>query len=120
MTGELQKVNKIIAKITTFWYCGNVIVSYGNKLARDLVENKNSKEIRQFPAELYRVARKKLNMLHAAKELKDLLIPPGNRLHKLHGDREGSHAISINDQWRITFRWHDSNALDVRVEDYHS
>jgi proteic killer suppression protein len=46
-------------------------------------------------------------------------IPPGNRLHALHGDRQGQHAISINDQYRICFAWRDGDAYDVEITDYH-
>ena len=97
-----------------------MIVSYGNKLAKDLVEETSSKEMRAFPSELVRPARKKLNMVHAAKELKDLLSPPGNRLEKLKGDRKSQHSIRINDQWRICFQFEGGNAHNVTVEDYHS
>jgi toxin HigB-1 len=58
-------------------------------------------------------------MLHAAKRLMDLRIPPGNRLHQLERDRAGQHTISINDQWRICFVWRDGDAVDVEITDYH-
>jgi proteic killer suppression protein len=66
-----------------------------------------------------RAARKKLNMVAAAGELSDLRIPPGNRLEKLHGDREGQYSVRINDRWRICFVWHDGDAYDVEIVDYH-
>lgn len=59
-------------------------------------------------------------MLDAAQSLQDLRVPPGNRLEKLTGDREGQHGIRINDQWRICIRWKDGNAYDVEITDYHS
>lgn len=65
------------------------------------------------------VARRKLNMLHAARKLDDLKVPPGNRLHKLTRDREGQHAIRINDQYRVCFTWRDGHAYDVEIADYH-
>jgi proteic killer suppression protein len=58
-------------------------------------------------------------MLHAAKRLVDLRVPPGNRLHQLERDRAGQHSISINDQWRICFVWRDGDAFDVEITDYH-
>jgi toxin HigB-1 len=64
------------------------------------------------------VARRKLDMLHYAKELKDLLSPPGNKLESLSGNLRGCYSIRINDQWRIVFKW-DSQPYDVRVIDYH-
>jgi proteic killer suppression protein len=64
-------------------------------------------------------ARRKLLMLHAAKHLLDLRVPPGNRLHPLSADREGQHSISINDQWRICFVWKEADAYNVEIVDYH-
>jgi len=58
-------------------------------------------------------------MVDAARELKDLLAPPGNRLEKLAGDREGQHSIRINDQYRVCFRWDAGHAYDVEITDYH-
>lgn len=62
---------------------------------------------------------KKLVMLHAAVNVKDLRVPPGNRLEALSGDREGQHSIRIDDQWRVCFRWDDGDAYDVEIVDYH-
>ena len=97
-----------------------MIKTFGNRLARDLVEEKTSKESRAFPAELIRTARRKLLSVHAAHSLLDLTIPPGNRLHKLKGEMKDRHAIAVNDQWRVSFIWSDGNAFEVKVEDYHS
>jgi proteic killer suppression protein len=66
-----------------------------------------------------RVARRKLLYLNAAKRLKDLRVPPGNQLEALKGNRKGQHSIRVNDQWRVCFRWHDGEALDVEIVDYH-
>jgi toxin HigB-1 len=74
--------------------------------------------VKQFEA-IERSAQRKLAMLDAAKELRDLSAAPGNRLEKLHGKREGQHSIRINDQWRICFVWRDGDAYDVEITDYH-
>ncbi len=66
-----------------------------------------------------RQAKRKLALVDAASRLEDLLVPPSNRLHKLRGDLEGFHAIRINDQWRIIFRWRDGDAHEVGILDYH-
>jgi len=58
-------------------------------------------------------------MLDAADQIADLRVPPGNRLEKLRGVREGQHSIRINDQWRICFKWKAGNAYDVEIVDYH-
>ena len=64
-------------------------------------------------------ARRRLGMLHFASELRELLTPPGNRLEPLKGNRIGQHSIRINDQYRVCFRWHEGNAEDVEIVDYH-
>ena len=67
-----------------------------------------------------RPARRKLLYLSQARSLQDLLVPPGNRLEALKGDRKGQHSIRINDQWRICFRWVEGHVYDVEIVDYHS
>ena len=74
---------------------------------------------RRFPTNIQRNARRKLLVLHAATELRQLAVPPGNRLEALKGDRKGQHSIRVNDQWRICFRWSEGNACEVEVVDYH-
>ena len=74
---------------------------------------------RRIPATLYKPALKKLQMLNAATALTDLLVPPGNRLERLRGDREGQYSIRINDQYRVCFEWRESNAYEVEITDYH-
>lgn len=73
----------------------------------------------RFPAELVRVASRKLRMIDAAVSQLDLRQPPGNQLEALKGDRKGQWSIRINDQWRVCFRWRDGNAEDVEIVDYH-
>ena len=73
---------------------------------------------RAFPPQIQNVARRKLNMLHAAADLKDLRVPPGNRLEALTGDRAGQYSIRVNSQFRVCFRWEDGNAYDVEMVDY--
>ncbi|MGE4407380.1 type II toxin-antitoxin system RelE/ParE family toxin [Pseudomonas sp.] len=65
------------------------------------------------------VATRKLAMLNAATELRDLRSPPGNRLELLQGNRAGQHSIRINDQWRICFVWTDAGPMQVEIVDYH-
>ena len=65
------------------------------------------------------VALRKLDMVDAATRLDDLLSPPGNRLEKLSGDRDGQHSIRINDQYRICFVWTAAGPADVQIVDYH-
>lgn len=93
--------------------------SFGNRLAEDLYFDRQSRATRAFALELRRVARRELLYLHDAAGLKDLRVLPGNRLEALRGSYLGRHAIRINDQWRIVFRWQGGNAFDVEVLDYH-
>jgi proteic killer suppression protein len=96
-----------------------MIESFGNRLAEDLFFDRQSRDTRRFPAELRRVARRKVLYLHDAAELGDLRVPPGNRLEALKGRLKGLHSIRINDQWRVVFRWAHGGAFDVAVVDYH-
>ena len=66
-----------------------------------------------------RSARMKLEILSAAVAFGNLMVPPGNRLEPLRGDRKGQHSIRINSQWRICFVWNNNNAYDVEIVDYH-
>ena len=65
------------------------------------------------------VARRKLDQLHAAYELRDLASPPGNRLEALTHNRSGQHSIRVNDQWRVCFAWTPQGPKDVEIVDYH-
>ena len=74
---------------------------------------------RRLPADIQDAALRKLRLLHNAKRIDDLRVPPGNRLEALKDDRKGQHSIRINRQWRICFIWKDNNAHQVEVADYH-
>jgi proteic killer suppression protein len=78
----------------------------------------NDCRVRRFQS-IERQARKRLMVLHAAPSLETLRLNPGNKFHALGGNRKGQSAISINDQWRICFEWHDGNAYQVQIIDYH-
>jgi toxin HigB-1 len=74
--------------------------------------------VRQFGG-IERPARRKLDMLHQARDLNDLRVPPANRLEPLSADRRGQHSIRINDQWRICFVWTKEGPENVEIVDYH-
>jgi toxin HigB-1 len=74
---------------------------------------------RRLPPDIQQVALRKLRMLNNAHTLNDLQVPPANRLEKLGGDRAGQYRIRINDRWRVCFAWHDGDADDVEIIDYH-
>ncbi len=79
----------------------------------------NEKFSRKYPRDIQRTALRKLIILHNSIDLLDLKIPPSNCLEKLKRDRKGQYSIRINDQWRICFKWHEGNAFDVEIIDYH-
>ncbi|MBW1837950.1 MAG: type II toxin-antitoxin system RelE/ParE family toxin [Deltaproteobacteria bacterium] len=79
----------------------------------------NRRFTKKISRALHRVTLRKLRMLNRANSLQDLQLPPGNRLEVLLGNRKGQHGIRINKQWRICFRWHENDAFDVEIADYH-
>jgi proteic killer suppression protein len=74
---------------------------------------------RKLPRDIQDTALRKLRLVHQAKNIDDLRVPPGNRLEALRGDLKGQWSIRINDQWRICFIWHKGDAIGVRILDYH-
>ncbi len=74
---------------------------------------------KRLPPDVLARARRELTYVDLAATLDDLKVPPDNRLHALKGDRVGQHAIAVNDQWRICFRFVDGDAYDVELCDYH-
>ena len=97
-----------------------MIRSFANQGTRDVFDGSSSKVGRRVcPAELWRVAQRKLDQLNQAQHLGDLQAPPANRLERLKGDRQGQHSIRINDRYRICFRWTKLGSEDVEIVDYH-
>jgi proteic killer suppression protein len=93
-----------------------MISSFGD---RDTERLWRREPVRSYDSRILRVALRKLAMLDAAVLLDDLRVPPGNRLERLKGDREGQHSIRINDQWRVCFTWTDHGPESVEIVDYH-
>ena len=79
----------------------------------------NREPVKRFPPRIRRPGLRKLLLLDAGESLDDLRVPPGNRLEKLRGNREGQYSIRINDQWRVCFRWEAGDAYEVEIVDYH-
>jgi len=86
---------------------------------RDTAALYETGKLRRFPSEIWTRAVRRLEYLDLATRVEDLKIPPSNRLHKLTRDREGQYSISVNNQWRICFRFRDGDAYDVELTDYH-
>lgn len=70
-------------------------------------------------ADVARRARAKLLMIDAARDLRDLRVPPANHLELLKGDRAGRHSIRVSGQWRLCFLWRSGHAEEVEFRDYH-
>jgi toxin HigB-1 len=97
-----------------------MIQSFPNDGTEDLFNGKDTRAARKAcPRELWRTLARKFDALNGATELRDLASPPNNRLEALRRDRQGQHAIRINDQYRICFRWTEAGPADVEVTDYH-
>ena len=96
-----------------------MIINFGDQTTEDIFNGLDTKQARKIPSSIWNVAVRKLDMIHAAHELKDLRIPPANRLEGLKGKKAGYHSIRINDQYRVIFKWVDGNAKDVLITDYH-
>jgi proteic killer suppression protein len=96
-----------------------MIRSLADDTTRDIWNGVNSKAARRIARELWPAVRRKLDQIDAVARLEDLRVPPGNRLHALVGDLAGLHAIRINDQYRVVFRFDGHDAYDVRCTDYH-
>ncbi len=93
-----------------------MIKTFANKETQQLFVRGKSKRL---PSEFMKRAIRRLEYINYATSLIDLRVPPSNRPHALKGDRKGQHSISINEQWRICFRFINGDAYDVEITDYH-
>jgi proteic killer suppression protein len=95
------------------------IQSFKDSLTEKIFLGVKDKEVAKFPQDVLKAAERKLDMVEAAEVLQDLASPPGNKLHALKDDLAGYHSISINDQWRVVFKWETDGAHEVEIQDYH-
>ena len=93
-----------------------MIQSFGSKETEKIW---NGIRVKKMPLEIQLVGRRKLRMLNNSQDVKDLRIPPSNRLEKLSGDLKDFYSLRINKQWRIIFTWNNGNANEVKITDYH-
>ena len=93
-----------------------MIRSFADKETESLFRTAKS---RRLPPDILRRAILRLNQLEHTTSVDELRFPPANRLEALHGDRQGQWSIRINSQWRVCFRFVDSDVFDVQVIDYH-
>ena len=93
-----------------------MIISFGDKQTKKIWEGER---VKGLSIEIQELARRKQRMLNNSNDLNDLMIPPSNRLEKLKGKLKEFYSIRINNQWRIIFKWNNSNAELVEIIDYH-
>lgn len=93
-----------------------MIKSFKQSWLKEFWNTGNNKRV---PSDLKNRLIRQIDMLNAAKELRDLSSPPSNHLHPLHGDREGQWAISVNGPWRLCFRFEAGDVLDIELVQYH-
>jgi len=100
-------------------YSRGVIRSFADVGTAHVFYAEDTKAARRLPKLLWPIVRRKLDYLHAARSLHDLRQPPANRLEALASDQRGRRSIRVNDQFRLTFRFDQGDAWEVRCEDYH-
>jgi proteic killer suppression protein len=93
-----------------------MIISFGDKRTQKIWDGE---WVKGYSTDLQSIARRKLRMLNNSIDIKDLNIPPSNRLEKLKGNRKDYYSIRVNDQWRIIFQWENGNSFNVELLDYH-
>lgn len=97
-----------------------MIASFADQGTQDIYHGADTKAARKtLPKELWGVAKRKLDMVHAAHSLHDLKAPPNNQLEKLKKELAGKYSIRINDQWRVIFDFADGTASNVFIGDPH-
>ena len=93
-----------------------MILSFGEKTTQKIWDGER---VKGFSTEIQEITRRKLRMLNNSIDIKDLMIPPSNRLEKLKGNLKDFYSIRVNDQYRIIFQWDNGNAKNVELLDYH-
>lgn len=93
-----------------------MVVSFGDKTTQKIWEGER---VKGFSTDIQETTRRKLRMLNNSFDIKDLMIPPSNKLEKLRGGLKDFYSIRVNDQWRIIFKWDNGNAFNVELLDYH-
>lgn len=93
-----------------------MIQSWANSASRRFYQERKSSKFRGLDVE---TAEELLASLDAATSPRDLSPLKSVGLHKLRGDRAGQWALTVNDRWRICFRFEDGDAYDVEMVDYH-
>lgn len=99
-----------------------MLVDFEDESLRRLYEDKNFRVPRIGP-ELTKAYRRRLQVVVAAVDERDLRNMRSNRFEKLSGDRDGSWSLRLNDQWRLIVRLEDRAegrfVVVTEIVDYH-
>ncbi|MCL2283246.1 MAG: type II toxin-antitoxin system RelE/ParE family toxin [Fibromonadales bacterium] len=93
-----------------------MITSFKCKETKKIFNGEVSKD---FPADVQKRARRKIDSLHIMGDINDLRSPPSNHLEALSGNRLGQFSIRVNDKYRLCFEWINNYAENVELVDYH-
>jgi proteic killer suppression protein len=97
-----------------------MIRSFRDRGTEDVFDGADTRAARRkCPRAAWAIARRKLDQINRVRDLRELAVPPGNRLERLRGDRSGQYSIRINDQYRVCFRWENGYGDEVEITDYH-
>lgn len=97
-----------------------MINSFKARGTEDIFDGNATRSARKCcPHTIWPVARRKMDQINRVRDVNELMVPPGNRLERLKGDREDQYSIRINQQYRICFFWKDGHVYDVEITDYH-
>ncbi len=93
-----------------------MIDSFADAATADIFRGRSTRAaLRRLPREAWRAAQRKLKAIDVAARLQDLTIPAGDRLERLPSDPARC-SVPIDVHYRITFRWEQGHAHEVRVE----
>lgn len=97
-----------------------MIHSFADRGTEDIFNGADTRAARTTcPKSSWPIARRKLDQLNRVRNLAELMVPPGNRLERLRGNRAGQYSIRINEQYRVCFHWENGYAKQIEITDYH-
>ena len=97
-----------------------MIRSFRDRGTEDIFDGSDTPAARRTcPRAVWTVARRKLDQVNRVRDLRDLAVPPGNRLERLRGDLSAQHSIRVNEQYRVCFHWETGDAYEVEITEYH-
>ena len=92
-----------------------MIISFKHKGLQKFYESGNTAGIQNTHKTKLRMI---LTALDSTQEIDDMNIP-GYKLHSLKGRLKGLWSVTVNGNWRVTFKFKNGNIYIVNYEDYH-